>query len=116
MQIARQLRNTRLGKSLPLAVVAASAGLRPSSLALLEKGEQVPSWEVLETLAEVLGVPLTKFFFDDHNCVVTPRLTPRRTLQELLWELATPAKSGLAAGAKSRLATISARITGRKPD
>ena len=83
MEIARRMLKLRLEKALPLDDVARDAGLRPSFLSLLEQGEQVPSREVLERLAVVFDVPLSRFFFDDHQCVITPWLTPRLTLEQL---------------------------------
>jgi len=83
MVIARRIRKIRLQKSRSLAFTALDAGLTPHVLSMFEEAEAVPTWEDLENLAETLDVPTWKFFFDGPRQVVTPRLTPRLTLEEL---------------------------------
>ena len=83
MQIAKRIRQLRLEGSLPLDVVALQAGLAPGLLVLLEEGKQIPSRECLENLAAVFKVPVRHLFFDGHKPPITPRLTPRLSLEDL---------------------------------
>jgi transcriptional regulator with XRE-family HTH domain len=90
MQIAARIRQVRLEHILLLEDLAARAGMSTSLLANFENGEAVPSLEMLDRLAEALGVPLKDLFCDDVNSILTPRLTPRLTLQQLIDESYSP--------------------------
>ena len=57
----------------------------------LEKGREVPTLEMLDTLAGALNVPVYMFFFDMPEPESTPRLTPRPPLHELAEEWQGPA-------------------------
>jgi transcriptional regulator with XRE-family HTH domain len=83
MEIAKRIRMLRLARSLSPARVAPETHLEPGFLALLEEGKEVPTWADLERLAAAWDVPMSRFFFDDGQPPVTPRLTHRLTLEEL---------------------------------
>jgi len=69
----------------------AKTGLARSLMTRLEKGREVPTLEMLDTLAGVLNVPVHVFFFDTPGPEATPRLTPRVAFKELVVEsLGTP--------------------------
>lgn len=86
MQIAARCRQVRLEHSLSLEALAAKAGVSSNLLARFENGQEVPTLETLDKLAEALGVPLSCLFYDNTDSNLTPRLTPRPTLQELIEE------------------------------
>jgi transcriptional regulator with XRE-family HTH domain len=86
MEISRRFRRLRLQNSLSLAEVAARARLELFVLARFEDGLEVPSWEVLNSLAAALEVPVFEFFCSDGERPPTPWLTPRVTFEELTKE------------------------------
>lgn len=86
MQIAGRSRQLRLEHSLSLEALAAKAGVSSSLLARFENGQEVPTLETLDKLAEALGVPLSGLFYGNTDSNLTPWLTPRPTLQELIEE------------------------------
>ncbi|HMD86928.1 MAG TPA: helix-turn-helix transcriptional regulator [Terriglobia bacterium] len=93
MQIAVRIRQVRLKHSLSLEDLAAKAGLSKSLLASFENGQDVPSLETFDRLAEAVGVSLQDLFYDDLNSNLTPRLTPRLSLQQLIDEYYGPSPS-----------------------
>ncbi len=62
-------------------------------MARLEKGREVPTLVTLDILADALDVPVHKFFYDDGEPGLTPRLVPRLALNELAEECQGPATS-----------------------
>ena len=52
-------------------------------LAKIENGQEIPSLEMVESLAAAMGVRVANLFYDDLGAVLTPRLTARMTLQQL---------------------------------
>ncbi len=91
MQIAARIRQVRLEHLLSLVDLAVKVGLSKSLIASFENGQAVPSLEMLDRLAEAVGVPLQCLFYGDVNSILTPRLTPRLTLQQLTDEYYSPA-------------------------
>ncbi len=92
MRMAARIRRIRLERWMTLEDVEAKTGITASLMARLEKGREVPTLEMLDTLAEALNVPVHVFFFDTPDPESTPRLTPRPALQELAEEcLGAPA-------------------------
>jgi transcriptional regulator with XRE-family HTH domain len=91
MQIAARFRQVRLEHSLSLEELAAKAGVCTDLLGRFEQGEDVPSLETFDKLAEATGVPIKDFFYDNLDSNLTPWLTPRLTLQQLIDEYYAPA-------------------------
>jgi len=89
--IARRIRATRLEQSWSIDALEAEAGLARGLLSRLEDGKDAPSMAMLEKLAEILGVPVCKFFFKSGEPLLTPWLAPRPSLEDL----ATKAGPGL---------------------
>jgi len=71
--------------------VETKTGFTRTLMARLEKGREVPTLEMLDVLADALDVPVHVFFYDTAEWELTPRLTPRPTLQELAEECQSPA-------------------------
>ena len=86
MQIASRIRRLRLEQFLSLETLAAKAGFSPSLLARFENGQEVPQLEVFDRLAEALAVPLQGLFYGGTDSILTPYLTPRPSLQQLIAE------------------------------
>lgn len=57
-----RLRRRREELALSQAAVAEAAGVNPSYVGLLERGERVPSLDVLENLARAVGLTLGELF------------------------------------------------------
>jgi hypothetical protein len=79
LDIANRIRTIRLEHSRSVKSVEAEAGFAQGLVARLEGGEQVPSLENLEKLAEVLRVPVHEFFFGDSRPISTRLETPSLT-------------------------------------
>jgi len=100
MEIARRIDRLCAQSSLSRGVIARQAGLEASSLSLLEAGEDVPTWEILDRLACTLNVPVSRFFVEEDEPPVTPLLTPLLKLEDL--ETLQPPKPDLGRVAKLR--------------
>jgi len=81
--MAARIKRIRLERSVSLEYLEAQAGLATGLMARLEKGREVPTLEMLDTLADALDVPVHRFFYDDGELELTPRLLPRLALKEL---------------------------------
>lgn len=92
MLIGRRLKEFRLRYGLSLEQLDGLSGLGLIYLSRLEQGLEVPSYADLEILSDVLGCPLEYFVRDGDKPVLTPRLTPRLTLEELAVD--RPASAG----------------------
>jgi len=108
MRIAARIQRIRLERSMTLEDVEAKTGLTTSLMTRLEKGREVPTLEMLDTLAGALEVPVHAFFFDTSEPESTPRLTPRPALQELAEEFYSPTSALLSDPERSVLAAIKA--------
>jgi transcriptional regulator with XRE-family HTH domain len=86
MQIATRIRQVRIEHMLSLEDLAAKAGLSRGLLCNFENGQEIPSLEMLDRLAKAAGVSVQGLFCSDLDSMLTPRLTPRLTLQELVGE------------------------------
>jgi transcriptional regulator with XRE-family HTH domain len=84
MPIASRIHHVRLERLLSLEDLAAKAGLSPNLLASFENGQEVPALEMFDRLADAMGVPVERFFYDNKDSNLTPWLTPRVTWQELV--------------------------------
>ena len=62
--IGARLLDLRQGAQLSQERLADAAGLSTNYISMIEKGQRLPSLEVLSRLARVLGVPVTAFFDD----------------------------------------------------
>jgi len=91
MRIAARIKRIRLERSVSREAVEAEAGLAKGLVARLEKGREVPTLEMLDSLADALDVPVHRFFYDDGEPGLTPRLVTR--LNELAEECNRPATS-----------------------
>jgi transcriptional regulator with XRE-family HTH domain len=83
MRMAVRIQRIRLECSVTLEDLEAKTGLAKGLVARLEKGQEVPTLEMLDTLAQALDVPIHVFFYDTAARELTPRLTPRLALKEL---------------------------------
>ena len=90
MELGQRIRKLRLEHRLSLQEVAERTRLAACFLARMEHGEEVPSFETLESVAAALGVPLYQLFFLDGKLPPTPRLSPRLTLEQVADEVFSP--------------------------
>jgi transcriptional regulator with XRE-family HTH domain len=107
MQIAARIRQVRLEHSLSLEDLAAKAGLTMGLLASFEKGQGVPSLETFDSLAKAVDVPVRSLFYGNRDSTLTPWLTPRLTLQELIDEPCRSASNPAASQTKPQTASES---------
>jgi len=103
--------------SVSLEAVEARAGLARGFVARLEKGHEVPTLEMLDTLAGVLDVlPVHRFFYDDGELDLTPNLGMRLTLKEVAEQCDAPATAvRLSRPKRSVLAAIKAWFWPHEP-
>src|SRR5208282_3398586 len=90
MRMAARIKRIRLERSVSLEYLEAKVGLAKGLMARLEKGREVPTLEMLDSLADALDVPVRRFFYDDGELKLTPRLAPRLALKELTEECQCP--------------------------
>jgi len=83
MRIARRIRKLRLQGGRTLQDIALESGLDRHLLSRLEAGEEVPSLVTLEKLAAAFRVSVSELVYGYGDPPVTPRLTPRLSVQEL---------------------------------
>lgn len=86
MVFATRLRRLRTQRNFSQREIAERIGVPKDYVALVERGQTVPSLETLERFAKVLDVPLHKLFYDG-RAPTTRHLTPRPSLQELADEI-----------------------------
>jgi transcriptional regulator with XRE-family HTH domain len=84
MQIATRIKLARLEHLLSLEELAVKTGLSESLLASFENGREIPSLEMFDSLARAMGVPVKSLFYSDLDATLTPWLTPRPTLLQLV--------------------------------
>jgi len=99
MRLAARIQRIRLQRSVTLEELEAKTNLPKRLMARLEKGQEVPTLAMLDALADALDVPVHRFFYDDGEPALTPRLTTRLTLRELAEEYPGPANQKGAFGA-----------------
>jgi len=73
MKMAARIQRIRLERSTSFEDVEAKTGLARSQMVRMETGQEVPTLEMLDTLAEALDVPILVFFYD----TVEPDSAPR---------------------------------------
>jgi transcriptional regulator with XRE-family HTH domain len=83
MRIATRIRQVRLKQMLSLDELSVKANLSRAILAKIENGQEIPSIEMVDRLAEAMGVRVVGLFYDELNSPATPWLTPRLSLQQL---------------------------------
>lgn len=86
MRMAERIQQIRLACWVTLEDVEAKTGFTKRQMVRLETGQEVPTLEMLDTLAEALDVPILVFFYDTAEPKSAPRLEPRLALKELTQE------------------------------
>ena len=111
----------RLDRSVSLEEVEARTGLAKSLIARLENGQEVPTLEMLDTLAEGLRFPVHAFFYDGTGPPSTPRLTRRPSWNEFAEgcsHRAAPVRltkpKGLVRAVLQALSGLEARVRGQR--
>jgi len=91
MAIGARLRQLREQRRMSQGDVEKVTGLLRCYTSRVENGHTVPSPETLEKYAAAFGVPLYQLFYEGDEPPPLPKLTPRKTLEELAEE---PGKKG----------------------
>jgi transcriptional regulator with XRE-family HTH domain len=86
MRLAARIKQVRFQHLLSLEELAHRARISPTLLAKIESGHEIPSSEMVESLAAAMGVRIASLFYDDLSPTLTPWLTARPTLQQLAEE------------------------------
>jgi transcriptional regulator with XRE-family HTH domain len=116
MRIAARIKRIRIERSVSLRAVEAKAGLAKGVMARVENGRDFPTLEMLDTLANVLDVPTHRFFYDDGEQELTPRLVTRFTLKKVAEDCCDRATAGpLSSPRRSVLAAIKAWFWRHEP-
>lgn len=84
--IGQRIRELRAQKKLSQGDIEETTGLLRCYVSRVENGHTVPSLETLERFAAALDVPVYQLFYTGEDPPQTPRLTARRTLEELAEE------------------------------
>lgn len=85
-QVGRRIRELRIHNSLSPKELAGKTGLTAGYIMRLEDGLEVPEYQTLQVLAEAVAVPVHRLFSRGEGPLLTPRLTQRPTLDELVVE------------------------------
>ena len=83
MRLARRITQVRVEHLFSLKELAVKARMSAALLASIENGQEIPSLEMVDSLAAAMGVRVARLFYDDSGPVLTPLLTARLTLQQL---------------------------------
>jgi len=89
-QIGKRLRDLRQKKGLTQKGMAKMAGVDYTYIGKIERGEQLPSLNVLIRFAECLSLPLDRFFMDEATwrlVSLAPKDVYKSMQRENLWEL-----------------------------
>lgn len=89
-QIGKRLRDLRQRKGLTQKGMAKMAGVDYTYIGKIERGEQLPSLNVLIRFAECLSLPLDRFFMDEATrrlVSFAPKDVYKNMQRENLWEL-----------------------------
>lgn len=86
MKISRRIQELRIQNGVSPGELGGEIGLTGRYLCRVEEGYEVPSLTIIERLADALGVPVYQLFYGDGDRILTPWLTPRRTLEDLARE------------------------------
>jgi len=91
MAIGARLRQLREQRGMSQGDVEKLTGLLRCYTSRVEHGHTVPLLDTLEKYAAAFGVPLYRLFYEGDEPPPLPKLTPRKTLEELANE---PGKEG----------------------
>ena len=83
MQIGERLRELCARSGLSLQDVEDAAGLDTGYLSRVIEGREVPTCDILGRLAVALEVPLERLFSTEGEVVLTSKLAPRPTIEQL---------------------------------
>lgn len=83
MRIGERLRELCARSGLSLHDLEDSAGLEAGYLSRVIEEREVPTCEILERLAVALEVPLARLFYEEREVVLTSKLAPRMTIEQL---------------------------------
>ncbi len=86
MIIGDRLRTLRKDKNLSQGEIEKRTGLLRSYISRVENGHTVPSIETLEKLAAALEIPLYMLFYEGNEPPPLPKLSKRRSTEELARE------------------------------
>jgi len=86
MLIGERIRQLREAKGFSQGDMEKASGLLRCYISRVEHGHTVPALETLERIAAALNVPLYQLFYQGDNPPPTPKLTPRKSLEELAQE------------------------------
>jgi len=86
MVIGLRLRQLREQKAMSQGDVEKATGLLRCYTSRVENGHTVPSLETLERYAAAFKVPLYQLFYEGDEPPALPKLTPRKSLEELAKE------------------------------
>ncbi|HMD98453.1 MAG TPA: helix-turn-helix transcriptional regulator [Terriglobia bacterium] len=107
MRMAERIQQIRLARWVTLDDVEAKTGLAKSQMARLETGQEVPTLEILDTLADAIDVPILVFFYDTVEPEPAPSPEIGLALKELAQEFDGLATSALVSNSdRSVLAVI----------
>ena len=102
MRIGERVRKLCLQSGLSLRDLEGAAGLEAGYLRPILEGQDVPSCEILGRLAAALEVPAGRLFYEEGEVVLTSKLTPRPTLEQLAQDCGGPKTPAIAAISKAR--------------
>jgi transcriptional regulator with XRE-family HTH domain len=83
MRIGERVQKLCLHSGLSLHDLENAAGLEAGYLMRILEGKDVPSCEILGRLAAALEVPPVRLFYEEGEDILTSKLTPRPTLEQL---------------------------------
>jgi transcriptional regulator with XRE-family HTH domain len=75
--VAWNLRRIRVDRGIPQEQLAYDAGIDRSYMSGLERQSENPTIDLLERLAETLGVQLSEFFLQPPKGATTPKALPK---------------------------------------
>jgi len=110
MAIGVRLRQLREQKKMSQGDVEKLTGLLRCYTSRVENGHTVPSLDTLEKYAAAFGVPLYQLFYEGDEPPPLPKLTPRKTLEELAKE---PGKEGAEARFLLKLEKLLSKVKER---
>jgi len=111
MRIGARLRELREKRGLSQGDVENATGLLRCYTSRVENGHTVPSIETLEKYAAAFEIPLYQLFYEGENPPPTPKLAPRKTLQQLAKE---PGETGAEARFLLKLSRLLSKA--KEPD
>lgn len=83
MGIGERIRKLSAESGLSPEELEDTAGLETGYLSRVIEGEEVSTCDILGRLATALEVPLARLFFQEGEAVVTSKLAPRLTIEQL---------------------------------